>query len=398
MKRLNMLVSIVLLFALQAGAGEVEKKDALFPVMAWDMAPSDPGQLGKMKECGINIAGFATIGQLDAIRAAGMKAILTDARTRDYDWSKVDAQVARKNVESLIAEVKDHPAVYGFHLRDEPSAQWFPGLEKVASVVREKAPGKWAYINLFPNYAEPWQLGTKTYEEYLEKFVATCHPPILSYDHYALREDGSLGGDYWRNLEQMRAAALAAKVPFWNIVLAVAHFSNREVRAADFRFQAYSTLAYGGRGIAYFKYFTPAVGNYRGGPIDQFGNETPAWGAMRSVNKQIEKLAPTMLKLRSDRVYHFGNVPAGCHGVEDQSLVSDMGGEQMMVGDFTHEDGSRWVMIVNRDAERSHPCLVKFRKEPKRVRVMSAYIGELMEFEGEQRWLGPGQGVLLKVE
>jgi len=187
-------------------------------------------------------------------------------------------------------------------------------------------------------------------------------------------------------------------VPFWNIVLAVAHFSNREVRAADFRFQAYSTLAYGGRGIAYFKYFTPAVGNYRGGPIDQFGNETPAWGAMRSVNKQIEKLAPTMLKLRSDRVYHFGNVPAGCHGVEDQSLASDMGGEQMMVGDFTHEDGSRWVMIVNRDVDRSHPCLVKFRKEPKWVRVMSAYIGELMEFEGEQRWLGPGQGVLLKVE
>jgi len=30
----------------------------------------------------------------------------------------------------------------------------FAGLEAVASVVRELAPGKWPYINLFPNYAE----------------------------------------------------------------------------------------------------------------------------------------------------------------------------------------------------------------------------------------------------
>jgi hypothetical protein len=104
-----------------------------------------------------------------------------------------------------------------------------------------------------------------------------------------------------------------------------------------------------------------------------------------------------MLKLRSDRVYHFGKVPAGCHGAEEQSLVSELAGE-MAVGDFTHEDGSRWVMIVNRDMERSHPCSPKFRKTPKRVQLMSAYTGTLMEFEGEQRWLAPGQGVLLNVE
>ena len=86
------------------------------------------------------------------------------------------------------------------------------------------------------------------------------------------------------------------------------------------RFQVYTSLAYGARGLAYFKYFTPAVGNFRGGPIDQFGNETPMWHAMRHVNLQIGKLAPTLLKLKSDRVYHFGNVPAGCTGPDDKTL------------------------------------------------------------------------------
>ena len=46
-------------------------------------------------------------------------------------------------------ETVSHPSVFGYYLRDEPSAAWFPQLEKVASVVRELAPGKWPYINLF---------------------------------------------------------------------------------------------------------------------------------------------------------------------------------------------------------------------------------------------------------
>jgi hypothetical protein len=69
----------------------------------------------------------------------------------------VDAAKARENVTALVKEVNDHPAVFGYYLRDEPSAAMFPGLEKVAGVIRELAPGKWPYINLFPNYAEPWR-------------------------------------------------------------------------------------------------------------------------------------------------------------------------------------------------------------------------------------------------
>jgi hypothetical protein len=64
--------------------------------------------------------------------------------------------------------------VYGYYLRDEPGADAFAGLATVAMLVRELAPGKWPYINLFPNYANAQQLGAATYEEHLEKFVATC--------------------------------------------------------------------------------------------------------------------------------------------------------------------------------------------------------------------------------
>ena len=71
----------------------------------------------------------------------------------------------------LISEVRNHPAVFGYYLRDEPTASFFPGLATVSSVVKELHPGVWPYINLFPNYADASQLGTKTYDEYVEKFI-----------------------------------------------------------------------------------------------------------------------------------------------------------------------------------------------------------------------------------
>ena len=108
------------------------------------------------------------------------------------------------------------------------------------------------------------------------------------------------------------------------------------------------------RGIAYFTYFAPQVGNYRLSPIDQFGNESPTWYFAQNANLQLLKLAPTLLKLHSDDVYHFGAVPEGSHGPGAKSLISNAG-NALMVGEFTHEDGSRWVLVVNRDLEKSRP-------------------------------------------
>src|SRR5688572_14329132 len=266
------LVLTTLLAPTAAPAEEKSQTTPFFPIMAWNHPPDDPAALKKMAECGITVAGFAFPPQLDAIHAAGMTAIVSDPRVGGYDWTKVDEAEARKKVASLVAEVNDHPAVFGYYLRDEPPASMFGGLGTVASIVRELAPGKWPYINLFPLVAEPWQIEAKGYDQYLDQFIDTCKPPILSYDHYALFDDGSIGGHYFHNLEVMRAAAKKHKVPFWNIVLANAHFRFRVPTQADFHFHAYTTLAYGGRGISYFTYLAPKVGNYRGAPIDQFGN------------------------------------------------------------------------------------------------------------------------------
>lgn len=384
-----------LLFSVAARAADPPPQ-AFFPLMAWNSPPNDPAVLKKMRDCGLTVAGFVHPDALDNCHAAGLKAIVSDDRLSNYDWKSVDPAKARANVSEVVKQVRNHPAVYGYYLRDEPSAELFKGLAVVSDLIKELHPGAWPYINLFPNYAEPWQLGTPDYQTHLDKFVETCKPTVLSYDHYALYNGGGVLDRYFLNLEQMRNQAARHNVPFWNIVLSVAHFDYRELSAADMRFEVYTSLAHGARGIAYFTYFAPQVGNYRMAPIDQFGNETATWRYMQNVNLQVARLAPTLLKLKSDRVYHFGKVPKGCSAPDDQSLVKAVAGP-ILVGDFTHEDGTRYVLCVNKDFAANLPCHPQFREPVKVLQMVSPYTGQLTAYEGEQTWLAPGQGVLLKL-
>ncbi|MCX6636610.1 MAG: hypothetical protein NT090_16235, partial [Acidobacteria bacterium] len=79
--------------------------------------------------------------------------------------------------------------------------------------------------------------------------------------------------------------------------------------------------AYGGGGIQYFTYYSPHNGNYRLGAIDQFGNKTATWDALRRINLQIHALAPTMVKLWSTGVYHYPDVPEYCRPLAQSKLV-----------------------------------------------------------------------------
>jgi hypothetical protein len=119
---------------------------------------------------------------------------------------------------------------------------------------------------------------------------------------------------------------------------------------------------------------------------------------VQNVNLQVQKLAPTLLQITSDAVYHFGQVPAGTSGPPTNSLLTSAGSDAFLVGEFTHRDGSRYVMVVNKDLAKSRHCSLQFRQAPRRVQHVSPYSGALTAFDGEDLWLAPGAGALLRIE
>lgn len=372
-------------------------KPSEFAILPWGWTPGDLDALKEIKDCGFNLAGFVSPDNLDLVSQAGLQAIVSEGSTHVGDAeAQLDQAEIDKRVQALVKRVENHNAVYGFYLRDEPGANVFPGLGRWAAAFAKAAPGKLAYINLLPNYASAGQLNVPAYEEYLESFVTNVKPKFISYDHYALMDDGSLRGGYYQNLEAVRAAALKHNLPFWNIVLSNAHFSYAEPTPAGLRFEAYTTLAYGARGISYFTYFAPKVGNYRLAPIDQFGNKTATWDALRNVNLQIHALGPVYLTLKSVNVFHHPDVPEGCKGMASSKLLKSVEGGNLLVGEFEGPKGEPYVMIVNKDLHKSTAFGVQFKQEGQVCRV-SAYTGSTDPFGGEDCWLAAGQGMLLCV-
>ena len=368
-----------------------------FPILPWGETPGDLDALKELRACGFNLAGFVGPDDLDLVSEAGLKGLVfhSSARVDENDGSLDEARIDQQ-VAAFVQQVGQHPAIFGYFLCDEPGAHIFPGLSKRVGAFRKAAPRACTYINLFPNYASPQQMNVSTYEEYLESYIQTVRPRFICYDHYALMDDGSLRDGYFQNLEAVRNAAQRHGLPFWNLVSACAQFRHAEPTEAGLRFQLYTTLAYGGRGIGYFTYFAPAIGNYRLAPIDQFGHKTPTWDMLRSVNLQLHRLGKVYLTLKSINVFHHPEVPQGCSGLKTSRWLTHVEGANLLVGEFEGPNGQPFVMVVNKSLKDSTYVDVMF-KEPGKVEYISAYTGRVDEWDGEHTWLAPGQGVLLRL-
>ena len=392
---------LVFTAALCAASARVCASDEkpFFPLTAWDDVRSEEA-IRKMAECGVNLIAFVPPNLLDACEKHGVKAIVFDPRVTPA-WDKPFSSAAANAVlPEMIEKYNKHPAVFGYHLKDEPDGGQFAELAKSTALVRKLAPGKWPYINLTPG------MGDGYVRDHLQPFVDQCEPPILSYDNYPIGENVEFSYGYWANMWDVRSVAVKNKIPFHTILLTAAHFNYRVPSAADLRLQMFGALAYGARGLGFYKFCSeplsvldaPDLGNFRG-PLDEFGEKTRVWEDLRNVNRQVLNLAPTLLRLRSDDVYHVGEVPERNHGVTESSLVTGLeAGTAFVIGDFTHDgDGSRWVMIVNKNLKESAFCRPKFRTEPTSVRYVSPVTGELKTFPTPWYALAPGQGVLLKL-
>ena len=83
------------------------------------------------------------------------------------------------------AVTPDGSSVWGFFVKDEPRAKDFPGLAKDVAEIRALHPSALSFINLLgtKNFtaAEAKALyGVDTFSEYVDSFIATVKPDILS--------------------------------------------------------------------------------------------------------------------------------------------------------------------------------------------------------------------------
>ena len=344
--------------------------------------PSEPvdARYAEVAEAGFNITqppcASVTVKDnlaiLDACEKLGIKAFIGDERIFARDSGD---PLFEKNLDSVIADYSKKPALYGYHIMDEPGPGLFGKLAAINAYLLKKDPAHLPYINLYPNYVAPHGIGGVSYPQHVEDYLSTVKPKLLSYDHYALVGDGERA-EYFDNLEVIRAGALKHGIPWMNIILSTPHFGYRNPSMADLRWQVYTTLAYGATGIAYFTYWTPDPTIFRNGIINEKGERTEHYEMVKKLNAEIRSLAPTLLKLESVGVYHTGKLPISTRALPADTLIKGTAGADLVIGLFKGPNDSDWFMLTNRDIRKPASAVVTLAAPGAKVMEISKTTGK----------------------
>ena len=331
----------------------------------------------------INGRGGYNLKALKAAHEVGIKHVLGDSDLRDYLMSaKTLVSGGLKTEEEIVSHVKDllkmytdseyYDALYGFMIRDEPSAELFEALGYAEKIFKKAAPGLMFYVNLFPVIAGGAQLGGSsaiTYDSYLTRWVSTVKTNYISYDHYplygSLEDQTSIESSFLYNMDVMKTKINdeGENRKLWTFLQSIQFGAkNRAVRnKADIAFQAYSFLAYGGDGIQWFCYAAPPEND----GATHFGNnslvtreyeKTETYNYVKSVNEDIQSLMKyyknfTWKGIKISSVYddteNFAMLENSENIVTPKNMTKFESEEDSFAGIFEDKNGREGYLVVN---------------------------------------------------
>jgi len=287
--------------------------------------------------------GPRNLRMLDVAQRHGLLAIVSDHR---FDRAQVRSPDWPDALNAAVAEYRAHPALGGYFVIDEPVVKDFADVAAVVGALRAADPTRLAYVNLLPDYIPPDALGAPTYRDYVDQFVSTVHPQLLSYDYYPFGTEKDRS-TFFVNLGTIRAAALANDLPFMLIVLAMPHGPYRDPSEAELAWQTHHALAYGARGVSYYTYWTPSKDQWKSqyGLIED-GRPTLHYFQVARLNRELRALASALDGFFSIAVADS----AGTIGIPFPiGPIDGIDGGQITVGLFGDGAGRLAALLVNRD-------------------------------------------------
>jgi hypothetical protein len=297
----------------------------------------------QMAEGGFNVAIVYTLGktsyislvdfiksQLSTLHKYGIRALFylpSGGGLRGKDKLFLDVPKKLEEMNNLIEGIKDHPALYGYIVIDEPHLKDFKRVARVKEYLSKRDPGHLAWVNLLPNYASAKQLETEgnrvdAYNKYVKEYLGVVKPQLLSFDHYNFATNGQ-NDAYFLNLAQIRESALKENIPFMAILQASTWSKNYAIPTGEqLRWLAYTSLAYGSQGIMWYVYghsghdgafVYPKQPDEYHIPGTLYGGEpTPLYYFVKEeLHKDFVNIAKELQALKSVGVYHAGMIPEG---------------------------------------------------------------------------------------
>ena len=359
---------------------------------------------------------------LDECHKYGIRLILSDSRAT-WRGAAEDPDGYRARFAEAVADFGSHPAVFGFHLGDEPRKDSFADIEAAARIQRELAPQLSPYLNHFPGWTGHLSLwGCQNFTEWTHDVLPRLGVPLISFDNYTQMNpygDGKGVDDYYTSLRVYAEAAAVQNIPFWSIVLSVGHFRYRCPNEDDIRWQLYTSVIHGAKGIIWFYYrMMRSHINYRNAPVNELGEKTETWTWLSRQLRLFHKTyGPLMMRLTHRGSWHLGRAYGGWPMWQGDvyPMVHDFISNHGLYGvfsRFTDDDGREYVAILNNDQRESGMFHLVFDPAVKRLwricfggvehDVATDHWDADYRIDGDHivsgTWLAPGQMEIYRLE
>lgn len=210
------------------------------------------------------------------------------------------------SLEAKVAFIKEKfgsdPDYLGDHGADEPFPDTFDTHAQYINLFKAAMPDKDLWYNLFPNFVSETRLGMG-YEEYVDLWFQKAAVDYISFDYYPIHQNGSVRGNWYVNLDMIRAKSLAVRKPYWVIVQGGdVDGTTAEPTETEHRWSVWSSIALGAKGIQYFCYWTPTHDPGVLGPfmVKADGTKTHMYDYTEKINKDIQTIGMKLLPCHAD--------------------------------------------------------------------------------------------------
>lgn len=214
------------------------------------------------------------------------------------------------------AAFRDHPAIWGIDIGDEPSALDFPHYGNIIRLLKKAIPGMPLYLNLYPNYASVSQnndaqkinqLGTRTYVEHIDAYCRKVPLDYISYDFYpyesTAKKTDSMLSKMYDNFIDVSDACRRTKRSFWYVPQVNSRVGLPPTSEDRLRLQANAAMSFGAEAITWGCW---CKGWWVNNVLDSDGNRTEQYEKLKRVNKEIKKVAPHYMRFRNSATRFVG--------------------------------------------------------------------------------------------
>lgn len=306
---------------------------------------------------------------LEAAEKWGLKQYINDFSINELLMNDLlDEEEVESRLQNLAQKYKGYSSFAGLKIKDEPTftqiSQYVTAKQRFDKVF---GTDKIFYINLLPVIAGVDRV-SNSYSEYIKKYVREIGTHYVSYDHYPLKNDARGNNYVLENFlyNMMLVKNAAPDRDIWTFLQSIKYGnSNRELTSvADATFQVYSFLAFGGKGIQWFCYWSPPYNDgatiFGYGCIDRSGNKTATYDYVKAANLEVRGLEKIYLNFEWKNVMtiigtenddggenrNFNYIQEAAISSHDR-IESVRTQQDTLIGVFKDGEGRDGFMVVN---------------------------------------------------